>query len=231
MQIIYDDGIFDHFQADQKSRVFEIMPDVFSDSRGSFSEVLKCRIDMPEWMSDMSWIRQINRSVSGKNTVRGCHAQKGKFCQAKLVEALTVKIYDIITDARPDSDTFGVSKAYLLDPMIQNKLFVPRGFLHSFVVPETETPAVFQYFCDNDYDKSSEVCVNPLSVLPELIRFMKDIASGDAVYAKKYEDLFNVFNNEPLINVSEKDRNAFNYETWMAEVINEYNESGKVWYK
>lgn len=116
MQIIYDDGIFDNFEADQKSRVFEIVPDVFGDSRGSFSEVLKCREDVPEWMKTMTWIKQINRSVSSKNTIRGCHAQSGLFCQAKLVEALTTQIYDIIIDARPDSNTFGVSKAYLLDP-------------------------------------------------------------------------------------------------------------------
>jgi len=67
--------------------------------------------------SSISWVKQINRSVSKGGTVRGCHAQRGKFCQGKLVEALNAKIYDIITDARPDSKTFGVSNVYILDPV------------------------------------------------------------------------------------------------------------------
>lgn len=90
-----------------------MLPNVFPDDRGSFSEVLKSS-DVPY----LGIVRQINRSVSRKGTFRGFHAQKAPFCQAKLVEALTVPIYDIIVDARPDSKTFGKSACYLLDPVV-----------------------------------------------------------------------------------------------------------------
>ena len=63
------------------------------------------------------------------------HAQSGKSCQGKLVQAVYGKIFDVITDARPDSDTFGVSDVFELDSERQNQLWVPRGFLHGFVVP------------------------------------------------------------------------------------------------
>lgn len=105
--------MFDSFNDDQMSTVFEIFPDVHHDSRGFFLEALKFEDDLhgvfPEWMQSSAWIKQVNRSSSVAGTIRGCHAQKGKFCQAKLVQALTTKIYDIITDARPQSATFGVT--------------------------------------------------------------------------------------------------------------------------
>jgi len=113
---------FDWFPGQEKSKVFEIFPNVFKDNRGYFCEVLKDQCawssngNFPLWLSNLGWIRQVNRSKSHGKTVRGCHAQKGQYCQGKLVQALTAKIYDIITHARPDSKTFGVSKAFVLDP-------------------------------------------------------------------------------------------------------------------
>ena len=152
-------------------RPYMIYPNVFNDNRGTFSEVLK--------NDNLKDIKQINRSTSCKMTFRGFHAQKAPFCQSKLVEALNHPIYDIIIDARPDSRSFGLIDAFLLDPIKQNKLYVPRGFLHSFFVPwhSNDDNATFMYYCDNLYDHGSEICINPLSVFNEL---------------KKHQD----FNNE-----------------------------------
>jgi len=60
------------------------------------------------------------------------HAQKGCFCQSKLVECVSGHIHDIIIDARPNSKTFGMTKTYALDSAKANALFVPCGFLHGF---------------------------------------------------------------------------------------------------
>ena len=104
---IEEDPVFSSFDYDPHSSVLEITPSVFRDTRGWFSEVLK---------GDIIDVKQANRSASRGGVVRGLHAQKGSFCQAKLVEALTEVIFDIIIDARPKSETFGVSKCYRLDP-------------------------------------------------------------------------------------------------------------------
>lgn len=210
-------------------QVFQIFPNVFNDDRGYFTEVLKDigewpKSELPLWITQLSWIRQVNRSASQSGTVRGCHAQKGVFCQGKLVEALTEKIYDIIIDARPDSKTFGVSKVYILDPIQQNKLWVPRGFLHSFVVPKSKSTAIFQYFCDNIYNKGAEFGINPLTVLPQLMTLYKQIKDADY-----YNDLFDVFDNDLVI--SEKDKQNADYTLWMQSIKDEYNKSNKVWYK
>lgn len=82
---------YDQFWFDQdipRSRVFELLPDVYRDNRGFFLEVLKHKdgpLDVCHWYGNMSWIKQINRSVSGPGVARGLHAQSGAFCQGKLV--------------------------------------------------------------------------------------------------------------------------------------------------
>lgn len=227
MKIITDE-IFDNINDNkfEANSVLQIFPNVFNDLRGYFTEALKDHIndkdtsEIPLWLTSLSWIKQINRSSSTSYTIRGCHAQKAPYCQGKLVEAINTTIYDIITDARPDSKTFGVSNIYILDPNIQNKLWVPRGFLHSFAVPNIdEDKAIFQYFCDNVYNKESEICINPLSLLPKII----EAADIDI-------RLFDIFDQEEL-SISEKDKKGLDYETWMTEIKTEYEKTGKVWYK
>lgn len=212
---------FDDLNDETKSSVpFMIYPNVFSDSRGTFSEVMKCEATQIPFMADCSWIKQINRSVSGSKVIRGCHAQRGKFCQAKYVEALTGGVYDIITDARPESKTFGTTSIFALDPEKQNKLFVPKGFLHAFAVPQwIKTDVIFQYFCDNVYDKESEISINPKTLLSELdpevlstCSIVQDFVNQDYMY-------------------SDKDLNGLNYSEWMELVKKEYELTGKSWWK
>ena len=138
-------------------------------------------------------------------------------------------IYDIITDARPDSKTFGTSAAYLLDPAKQNKLYVPRGFLHAFAVPDYVgyDKAIFMYYCDNTYCKEAEICISPMSLLPEIVKKLE----GDS----KYEALCKLFENadkpcQELV-LSEKDLAGNDYTTWMQKVLDEYKQTGKCWYK
>jgi len=72
MKIEYD-NVFD---CPHDSKVFQIFPDVHGDNRGYFTEVLKANqaCNVPSWMIDNSWIKQINRSSSKGGTVRGFHA-------------------------------------------------------------------------------------------------------------------------------------------------------------
>ena len=197
-------------------------PKVFSDSRGSFSEVLV--------NDDLDGLKQINRSVSCQWTIRGCHAQKAPHCQAKLVEALTLPIYDIITDARPDSKTFGLTEAYLLDPEKQNKLYVPRGFLHAFAVPESEKrdDAVFMYYCDDVYSKNDEVGVNPMSLLSKLVDLWEKDAKDEN--CAKW-NLVKMLRSSEKIILSEKDCKAESYQSFMERVSREFAETKRLWYR
>jgi len=230
MNIKYENSL-DWFDSDDKSRVFQLFPKCFKDNRGYFMEVLK-NIDnneqsnLPEWLKTSNWIKQINRSSSSGGVIRGCHAQKGKFCQGKLVEAINEKIYDIITDVRPESRSFGTSSIFILDPEVHNKLWVPRGFLHSFVVPKNvKSDAIFEYFCDNVYNHESEIRVNPQTLLPDVVSEFKKLFGEH----KDYEDLYNTFESENVY--SEQDIKAMDYLDFVASIKEEYDKTGKKWYK
>lgn len=202
------DETFFAFDGDLRSMVFELLPDVHGDSRGWFSEVLK---------GDLSWIKQINRSSSSANVVRGCHAQRGGFCQAKLVEAINEVIFDYIIDARPDSKTFGVSKMYRLDPVLQNKLFVPRGFLHAFIVPSSaKTSAVFTYYCDNIYDKESEICINPKTIITRNIGILRSWCYSNPEMDKMFHELIESSEDDWIY--SDKDLQGLDYDEWMTSL-------------
>lgn len=218
---------FDYFANDPKSQVIEVFPDVHGDTRGSFVEVLKSDVyDHDNWISDLSWIKQVNRSKSSSMTLRGCHAQKAPYCQGKLVQAVTERIFDVITDARPDSQTFGVTQAFILDSTIQNMLWVPRGFLHAFVVPKDVEHATFEYFCDNIYDKASEIGIAPTSFLKR---------SFESVDKEKipteFKTLVEMLNDEEHLNLSQKDRDALDYSKQMNTWMSEFIKNSTVWYR
>lgn len=212
---------FWHDSSISRSCVFERFPNVFGDTRGSFCEVLK-HIDWPTkedgWVSDLSWVKQVNRSRSKAGVARGMHAQHGKSCQGKLVQAVYGKVLDIIVDARPDSETFGTVDIFELDSQKQNQLWVPRGFLHGFVVPADNSEAVFEYFCDNVYDKNAEVSIAPSNVIENAFSLKAQQSLQSSIDISSLE-------------LSDKDCNGLDYTMWMADKKQEWTEFGKLWYK
>ena len=103
---------------------------------------------------------QDNQSYSTKGVVRGLHAQLGQFAQAKLVRVVAGRVLDVAVDVRFGSSTFGKHIAVELSSENNVQLFIPRGFLHGFVV--LSDSATFIYMCDNYYNKESECGINPL---------------------------------------------------------------------
>ena len=128
-------------------------PRVFGDNRGYFFESYnKSAFDAATGL-DVDFV-QDNQSFSSRGVLRGLHAQSGEFAQAKLVRVLQGEVLDVAVDARPDSETFGRHVAVLLSAENKRQLFVPRGFLHGFVV--LSDTAEFFYKCDNLYKKEAE---------------------------------------------------------------------------
>lgn len=225
MKILHD-KTFDKLE-DERSGVFSIYPDVHNDSRGFFSETWK----LDEHSKDALWIfrtpefKQINTSYSNEFVVRGCHAQGGEYCQGKLVSALVNPIFDIITDARPESKTFRMTKVFYLNPELQNKLWVPRGFLHAFMTCPTNQIVsdplyVFQYFCDNVYHKESEFTINPLTIVPTAF---KNYCSRTGVE--------HIEVNETNFVLSDKDKEGMSADFFFNQVEKTYKDDGTLWYK
>ncbi len=134
-----------------------ITPRVFDDERGYFFESFNEKI-FSEVIGYPVRFVQDNQSFSTKGVLRGLHMQKGEHAQSKLVRVSKGEVLDIAVDMRKSSPTYGQHYSAKLTADNHNQLFIPRGFAHGFVVLSEE--AIFQYKCDNYYDKSSEAGVH-----------------------------------------------------------------------
>lgn len=127
-------------------------PRIFKDDRGYFYESFSQR-EFEEKVCQTTFV-QDNQSMSVYGVVRGLHFQKPPYCQSKLVRCIKGAVLDVAVDIRKGSPTFGKYVAVELTEENHRQFFVPRGFAHGFAVLSDE--AVFQYKCDNYYNKESE---------------------------------------------------------------------------
>ncbi len=130
-----------------------IKPRLFCDERGYFLESYRqpayANLSIPDFVQD-------NLSFSKQNVIRALHLQALPG-QAKLVQALRGKIFDVAVDLRQDSATFGQWEAVELDDLLRWQLFIPAGFAHGFCVLSQE--ALVQYKVSSLYDPSTELSI------------------------------------------------------------------------
>ena len=129
-----------------------VEPRIFRDDRGYFYESFSQR-EFEENVCRTTFV-QDNQSMSSYGVVRGLHFQKPPYCQSKLVRCIKGAVLDVAVDIRKGSPTFGKYVAVELTEDNHRQFFVPRGFAHGFAV--LSEVAVFQYKCDNYYNKESD---------------------------------------------------------------------------
>jgi dTDP-4-dehydrorhamnose 3,5-epimerase len=132
---------------------FILQPNIFTDERGYFIESFNAHTFFEKTGLLVNFV-QDNESKSNKNVVRGLHCQTGAFAQAKLVRVVKGAVLDVAVDMRKDSPTYLQHVAVELTEENKTQLFVPRGFVHGFVVLQDDT--IFSYKCDNYYNKESD---------------------------------------------------------------------------
>lgn len=129
-----------------------IEPKIFKDNRGYFFESFNEK-EFKEKVANINFV-QDNESKSSYGVLRGIHFQAPPYAQSKLVRVVKGKVLDVAVDLRKDSPTFGQWVSVILSSRNHKQFFLPQGMGHAFVVL-TKT-AVFQYKCDNFYNKESE---------------------------------------------------------------------------
>ncbi|MFA9372828.1 MAG: dTDP-4-dehydrorhamnose 3,5-epimerase [Poseidonibacter sp.] len=77
---------------------------------------------------------QDNLLSSDYGVIRALHTNTLEYSQSKLVSVLDGKILDVAVDFRVGSPTYGKSISLELSSQNHKQLFIPRGFLHGFVV-------------------------------------------------------------------------------------------------
>ncbi len=129
-----------------------LKPTIFKDGRGYFMESYNQK-NINKLFGDIHFV-QDNESESSRGVLRGLHFQKPPFAQAKLVRCLKGEILDVALDLRKKSRTYGLFETTLLSDKNKNKLFIPKGFAHGFVV--LSESAIVSYKVDNYYDPNYE---------------------------------------------------------------------------
>ena len=97
---------------------------------------------------------QDNHSRSAKNVLRGLHYQAGDAAQGKLVWVTSGTVFDVLVDLRKSSPTFGVWDGYILNTDTHDRLWVPPGCAHGFLV--LSDIADFHYKVSTPYRPETE---------------------------------------------------------------------------
>lgn len=113
------------------SGVFCLEQERYVDERGFFARQF-CQHEMARFGIDFT-IRQCN--VSGnlkKGTLRGLHYQKEPYPEIKVVSCMKGRIYDVVVDLRPESETYLKWVATELSQENGKSLYIPSGMAHGF---------------------------------------------------------------------------------------------------
>ena len=111
--------------------VIVFRPRVFKDKRGFFQE--SYTQNKFEIFGINNQFIQDNHSFSElQGTIRGLHFQTDPMAQAKLVRAITGKIWDVVVDLRAGSPTYKKWVGFELSGENFHQVIIPAGFAHGF---------------------------------------------------------------------------------------------------
>lgn len=129
-----------------------LRPKIFGDNRGHFFESWNKKL-FQDIGIDEDFV-QDNCSESFRYTLRGLHYQVGESAQGKFVGVCSGEVFDVFVDLRKNSPTYGQWDGYTLSTHQHDRLWIPAGCAHGFLVL-SET-ADFVYKCTKYYDPKSE---------------------------------------------------------------------------
>lgn len=132
---------------------FEILPEIFEDDRGYFTETYQSEI-FEENRLQTNWVQENQSFTRAKCTIRGLHFQSPPFAQTKLIRVPEGRILDVFVDIRVDSPTFGQWDSIEISAKLCNAVYVSRGFAHGFCTLENDT--LVQYKVDGIYSREHE---------------------------------------------------------------------------
>jgi dTDP-4-dehydrorhamnose 3,5-epimerase len=130
---------------------YRLIPKVFGDNRGFFLESWN-RQTFAGIGIDEEFV-QDNHSRSQRNVLRGLHYQIEN-PQGKLVWVTQGAVFDVFVDLRKNSPTFGKWDGHILSAENKERLWVPPGLAHGFLV--LSDTADFQYKCTEYYTPARE---------------------------------------------------------------------------
>ena len=120
-----------------------IEPERYEDERGFFARTWCQEEFAAHGLSPH--VVQCNISYNRhKGTLRGMHYQLPPFAEEKLVRVTQGRIYDVIVDLRPNSETFLHWFGVELSQENRFALYAPQGFAHGFETLADDTEVFYQ---------------------------------------------------------------------------------------
>lgn len=135
-----------------------VTPKQLPDRRGAFFEGLRADL-LGEAIGHPFEPKQINYSVSGRNTLRGLHSVTTPPGQAKYVTCVRGAVLDFVVDLRIGSPTFGRHESRELIPETGLAVYIPDGLSHGFVALTDDT--CLCYVLSTTYVPGTQIAVDP----------------------------------------------------------------------
>ena len=126
------------------SGLFLIQLEKISDERGFFARSF-CQEEFKKAGIDDFKIAQSSISFNeNSGTLRGMHFQKSPHEEMKLISCIRGKIFDVVIDLRPNSQSFMKHFAIEMSQDSDLSLLVPEGFAHGFQTLEKHSMVSYQ---------------------------------------------------------------------------------------
>ena len=113
------------------------------DERGFFTRIWDKKIFQDKGL-DSDLVQMSFSFTKKRGTLRGMHFQKKPFEETKLVRCTRGKIFDVIIDLRPESNTYKKWIGVELKSDDLKMLYIPEGFAHGFQTLEDDTEVFYQ---------------------------------------------------------------------------------------
>ncbi|MCO5995620.1 dTDP-4-dehydrorhamnose 3,5-epimerase family protein [Actinoallomurus rhizosphaericola] len=161
---------------------YRIEPEPITDTRGRFFESVRAGVLLAATGRHFE-VRQVNYSVSRRNTLRGIHGTTVPPGQEKFITCVRGRALDIVVDIRAGSPTFGHYDVTYQSPETGTAVYLPDGFGHAFLALTDDT--CMCYLCSTEYVPGTMIELDALD--PDLalpwdlaeppIRSVKDAAA------------------------------------------------------
>lgn len=159
---------------------WEIEIEPYLDERGFFSRTW-CEQEAKELGLAVKFSQSSVSRTLKKGTVRGLHYQKVPYGESKLVSCSQGRIFDVLVDLRPDSQTFGCWVHVELSAEKLNSVYIPQGCAHGFQTLEDNCDVRYQISVPYEPSAASGILWNDQTLaikwpLPATVVSKKDLS-------------------------------------------------------
>jgi dTDP-4-dehydrorhamnose 3,5-epimerase len=122
---------------------FIIELEKMGDDRGFFSRTW-CQKEFQTQGLNTKIVQCNLTSSANTGTLRGLHYQIAPHEEAKTVSCIRGKIYDVIVDLRPDSQSYLQWMGFELSSNNRKMIYIPENFAHGYLTLADDTEVLYQ---------------------------------------------------------------------------------------